>query len=48
MKQLIIYYKDGTKDWFDPCESIIISNGYNEYPIDPELIDSLEIIDLEE
>ena len=55
-KEVIVYLKDGTKDFIDPVNSeedvkyyddvIVISNGYNDYEYNRNKVDKIEIIDV--
>lgn len=44
-KEVIIVFKDGSKEWYDPIESatIEIDNGSYRYSIDLEDVESFKI-----
>ena len=56
MRQAVIYFKDGTKDWIDPLDrlpvytetEIEISNGVYTYTFIRDLVNRVEIIEVEE
>jgi len=48
MKGIKIIYKDNSEDWIDPCDEIIIDNGYNEYKIKAAEIKSIETYEIGE
>ena len=59
MKQAIIHFKDGTKDWVDPIDDeekdffygiaiIIVTNGGNQkYIYDGHSVENIEIVEID-
>jgi len=59
MKQAIIHFKDGTKDWVDPIDDeekdifygdsvIIVTNGGNQkYIYDRHSVENIEIVSID-
>ena len=59
MKQAIIYFKNGTKDWIDPIDKeedifygesiVVITNGANQkYVYDKDSIINIVLVELDE
>jgi hypothetical protein len=55
IKQAIIYFKNGTKDWIDPIDEnsikyyddiIVIDNGCFSYEYFKSLVDKIEVIEI--